>query len=78
MTFLDTKVYLIKSKYEAGSIFLKFKGEVRNQLDRKIKRSRSDRGGEYSTKTLQDFCEKDDIMHEVGATYTPQQNDVGI
>ena len=31
-------------------------------------------GGEYSTKTLEDFCEKNGIIHEVSAPYTPQQN----
>ncbi|XP_070037063.1 uncharacterized protein [Nicotiana tomentosiformis] len=34
-------------KDEAKSMFLKYKAEVENQLDRKIKRLRSDRGGEY-------------------------------
>ena len=77
MTFLDTLRYIFfKSKHEAESMFLKFKEEVENQLDRKIKRFRSDRGGEYSTKTLEDFCEKNDIIHEVSAPYTLQQNGV--
>ena len=49
---------------------------MENQLDRKIKRFKSDRDGEYSTKTLQDFCEKNGIIHEVSAPYTPQQNGV--
>ena len=49
---------------------------MQNQLDRKLKRFRSDRGGEYNTKTLQYFCEKNDIIHEVSAPYTPQQNSV--
>ncbi|WMV33710.1 hypothetical protein MTR67_027095 [Solanum verrucosum] len=57
-------------------MFLKFKAEAENQLDRKIKRFRSDRGGEYNTKTLEDFCEKNDITHEVSAPYAPQQNGV--
>ena len=35
---------------------------------------RYDRGGEYITKTLEDFCEKNGIIHEVSAPYTPQQN----
>ena len=53
---------------------LKFKSEVENQLDKKIKKFRYDTGGEYSTKTLEDFCEKNGIIHEVSASYTPQQN----
>ena len=47
---------------------------MENQLDRKIKKFRSDKGGEYGTKTLEDFCEKNCIIHEVSAPYTPQQN----
>ena len=40
-----TKVYLLKSKNEVEEMFLKYKVEVENQLDRKIKRLRFDRGG---------------------------------
>ena len=47
---------------------------MENQLDRKIKKFRSDRGGEYTTKTPEDFCEKNGIIHEVSAPFTPQQN----
>ena len=52
VTFIDdysryTKVYLIKRKDEAFDVFLTYKAEVENQLNKKIKRIRSDRGGEY-------------------------------
>ena len=47
---------------------------MENKLDREIKKFKSDKGGEYSTKTLEDFCEKNGIIHEVSAPYTPQQN----
>jgi len=52
VTFIDdysryTKVYLIKRKDEAFNVFLTYKAEVENQLNKKIKRIRSDRGGEY-------------------------------
>ena len=57
-------------------MFLKHKAEVENQLDRKIKRLRSDRGGEYGTIFLENFCEKNGIIHETSAPYTPQQNGI--
>ena len=57
-------------------MFLKYKAEVENQLDRKIKRLRSDRGGEYDTNSLIVSCEKNGIVHDTIAPYTPQQNDV--
>jgi integrase-like protein len=71
-----TKIYLLKSKDEAESAFLKYKAEVENQLDIKIKRIRSDRGGEYSPKTLAKFCDEHSIIHEASAPYTPQQNGI--
>ncbi|KAJ9561697.1 hypothetical protein OSB04_006857 [Centaurea solstitialis] len=40
-------VYLIRHKSEAFERFKEFQNEVQNQLDRKIKFLRSDRGGEY-------------------------------
>jgi len=48
VTFIDdysryTKVYLIKHKDEVFDMFLSYKTEVENQLDKKIKRIRSDR-----------------------------------
>ena len=52
------------------------KAEVENQLDRKIKRLRSDRDGEYDTNSLSIFCEKNGIIHETSAPYTPQQNGI--
>ena len=67
---------MLKTKDEAEEAFLKYKAEVENQLDRKIKRLRSDRGGEYGTNTLKDFCEKIGVIHEVSAPRTPQQNGV--
>jgi len=71
-----TKVYLLKSRYEAEEMFLKYKTKVENQLDQKIKRLRSDRGGEYDTNSLTVFCEKNDIINETSAPYMPQQNGV--
>ena len=49
--------------------------EVENQLDRKIKVIRSDRGGEYEA-PFGDFCSKNGIIHQTTAPYSPQQNGV--
>ncbi|KAJ9547938.1 hypothetical protein OSB04_020481 [Centaurea solstitialis] len=40
-------VYLMRHKFESFERFKEFQNEVQNQLDRKIKFLRSDRGGEY-------------------------------
>ena len=43
-------------------MFLKFKAEVENQLDKKIKRLRSDKGGEYGDDYLKEFCESNALF----------------
>lgn len=45
-----------------------------NAPQQKIKRLRSDRGGEYNTLFLKNFCEENGIIHEFSAPYAPQQN----
>ena len=52
MTLIDDAtrfcyVYLLKNKDEMLDYFKLYKAEVENQLERKIKRLRSDRGTEY-------------------------------
>ena len=52
MTLIDAStrycyVYLLKSKDEALHFFKIYKAEAENQLDRKIKRLKSDHGGKY-------------------------------
>ena len=78
ITFIDnyTKyyyVYLLKSKDEALEKFILYKNEVENQLNRKIKELRSDRGGEYVV-PFESLCEQSGIIHQVTASYSPQSN----
>ena len=40
-------IYLLNSKDEAINAFKQYKIEVENQLNKKIKMIRSDKGGEY-------------------------------
>ena len=79
ITFIDdfsryTMVYLLRSKDEAFEMFLKYKAEVENQLKRKIKRLRSDRGGEYEFTPFNDFYEQHGIIHEFTLPYSPESN----
>ena len=55
-------------------MFLSYKVEVENQLDRKIKRIRSDRGGTYIS--LNDYCENEGMIHEVTPPYSTKSNGV--
>ena len=68
-------VYLLRSKDESLEMFQHFKNEVENQLDRKIKVIRSDRGGEYEA-PFGDFCSQHGIIHQTTAPYSPQENEV--
>src|SRR3954471_13458725 len=81
MTLIDDstrycRVYLLKTKDEALSFFKVYKAEVENQLDRKIKRLRSDRGGEYFSNEFDAFCAEHGIIHERTPPYSPHSNGV--
>jgi hypothetical protein len=81
MTLIDDAtrfcyVYLLHTKDEALDYFKIYKAEVENQLERKIKRLRSDRGGEYFSNVFDEFCEEHGIIHERTHPYSPQSNGV--
>ena len=52
-----TKLYLLRTKDKALEMFIKYKSEVENQKNKRIKRLRIDRGGEYESNPLNEFCE---------------------
>jgi transposase InsO family protein len=69
ITFIDDStrfcyVFLLNSKDEALHYFKTYKAKVENQLERKIKRLRCDRGGEYFSGDFSDFCVEHGIIHE--------------
>nr|GEU47351.1 putative ubiquitin carrier protein [Tanacetum cinerariifolium] len=69
------KEMLLKSKDEAIDKFVLYKTEVENQLGKKIKVVRSDRGGEYVSPFIE-LCAKHGIRHEFTAPYSPMQNGI--
>ncbi|GJX18978.1 retrotransposon protein, putative, ty1-copia subclass [Tanacetum coccineum] len=68
-------VYLLKCKDGAIEKFVIYKTEIKNQLGRKIKVVRSDRGGEY-VYPFAELWAKHRIRHEFTAPYSPQQNGI--
>ncbi|KAJ9556430.1 hypothetical protein OSB04_011044 [Centaurea solstitialis] len=80
VTFIDDfsrygYVYLIKHKSETIEVFKTFQNEVENQLNRKIKTLRSDRGGEYLSQEFQDHLRSCGIIVQL-TPRTPQHNGV--
>ena len=72
ITFIDdysryTRVYLLRKKDETKDAFIKYKNEVENQLNKKIKRLRIDRGGSW---------EDHGIIHETTPPYSLEANGV--
>jgi transposase InsO family protein len=79
MTMIDDAsrycyVYLLKIKEEALNCFKRYKAEVENQLEKKIKRFRSHRGGEYFSNEFNLFYVEHGIIHESMPPYSPQSN----
>ena len=76
ITFIDDctryyDVYLLRSKAKAIESFIQYKNEVENQLNKKIKVIRSDRGGQYES-PFGEFCLQHGIVHQTMAPYSPQ------
>jgi transposase InsO family protein len=81
MTLIDAAtrfcyIYLLRTKDEALDYFKIYKAKVENQLERKIKRLRSDHGGEYFPKIFDEFYEEHGIIHERTSPYSAQSNGV--
>lgn len=64
-------VYLVKTKDEALNYFKIYKAEVGNQVEKKIRKLRSDCGGEYISHKFSQFYYEHEIVHEVTPPYSP-------
>ncbi|GKD20451.1 retrotransposon protein, putative, ty1-copia subclass, partial [Tanacetum coccineum] len=69
-------VYLMKHKHEVFETFKVFQNEVENQLGKKIKAIRSDRGGEYLSHEFVNHMKIYGILFQLTPPYTPQHNKV--
>ena len=81
ITFIDeflryTKLYLLRNKNKAGENFLVYKSEVEDQFNKTIKRSRTNKGGEYDSSMLNVYCENHCIIHEVIPPYSLEYNGI--
>ena len=81
VTFIDDKsrycwISIIKRKSEVFTKFKEFKVLVENQYNCKIKRMRSDNGGEYCSNEFENYLTSHGIIHERTVPKNPQQNGV--
>ncbi|TNV99076.1 hypothetical protein C5H24_12405, partial [Xylella fastidiosa] len=80
VTFVDDHsrkvwVYFMKHKSEVFEVFKKWKAMVENETDLKVKRLRSDNGGEYELGEFKKACALFGIRLERTPPGTPQHND---
>ena len=66
--------YGLRLKSEATDLIQNWVALVQNQFDAKVKKFRSDRGGEFLNSELQQFCADHGIKHELTADKSPEQN----
>ncbi|GJY64508.1 retrotransposon protein, putative, ty1-copia subclass [Tanacetum coccineum] len=81
ITFIDDfnhygYVYLMKHKHEVFETFKVFQNEVENQLGKKIKAIRSNRGGEYLSHEFVNHMKSYGIVSQLNPPYTAQHNKV--
>jgi hypothetical protein len=69
-----SEVCLTATKSDATQAVLAKIEELENQAGKRIKVLRSDRGGEFTSGLLKDYCVSKGIVLETTAPYTPQQN----
>ncbi|KAL0427568.1 UNVERIFIED_CONTAM: Retrovirus-related Pol polyprotein from transposon TNT 1-94 [Sesamum latifolium] len=67
---------IISGSDEALDKFILFKNEAETQTSKKLKRLRSDRGGEYVSSKFNEYCQTFDIIHEDTPPYSPSYNRV--
>ena len=70
ITFIDDytrygHVYLISLKSQALDCFIQYINEVENQLDKKIKALRTDRGCEYLSEQFTKLCNDKGILRQL-------------
>ncbi|KAG2782938.1 hypothetical protein Pcac1_g7331 [Phytophthora cactorum] len=64
----------MKAKSDVLLKFKIYKAAMENATDKKIKRLRSDNGGEYTGRQFKEDLNRSGIKHESTVPYTPQQN----
>ena len=81
ITFIDDHsrfwvVLPLRAKSDAFAAFKQFKAFAENQLKRTIKALRDDKGGEYMSREMEQYCSNAGIHHQHTVRAEPHQNGV--
>ena len=81
VTFTDdfsrfTCIFPMKNKSDLKDIFKRYSRRMKRQFGWRIKRLRSDNGGEYASNALDEFLSEEGIIWEATVGYTPPENGV--
>jgi len=68
--------YILKYKSEALEKFKEWKALREKESGKQVKRFRTDRGGEYTSKKFAEYLKAEGILKETTTPYTPQSNRV--
>ncbi|KAH9724536.1 Integrase catalytic domain-containing protein [Citrus sinensis] len=69
-------VYLMRHKFESLEKFKEYRAETKKQLDKNIKKLRSDQGGEFLSGNFKEHLVENGIISQLTAPRTPQKNGV--
>jgi len=67
-----TWVYFLKHKFEVPDKFYAFYQMIHTQFDKKIQVLRSDNGGEFVNKSMQEFFRENGLINQTSCPNTPQ------
>ena len=71
-----TWVVFLKSKDQTCNNLIRTIKRLQNEKSLTVKKIRSDRGTEFTNKSLSSFLEESGIRHELSSARTPQQNGI--
>ena len=66
-------MYFLAEKCEAFNMFKCYKSFVEKEIGLSVCGLRTDRGGEFTSKEFNEFCQAHGIRRQLTAAYTPQQ-----
>ena len=81
IVFVDDKthyvwIYVVKHKHEVFGKFVEWKSLVEKLSGYKVKKLRTDNGGEYTSTEFESYLKKEGIEHQYTIPKTPEQNGV--